>query len=304
LYFTFGDGDIVYVYRYDIEKHEIEKLMEFKDTEMGSIALNGRYLYAETHNWYAPVNGMYIADYYFRHKVDYTVTRIDLFTETAVIIYSDLQTLDDFDKIGELRDWQFVGNRIIMPVFWEEKIWDIEPFPARWKILGVGSSINIATLDMRNFETTVKMEDEKIMLDFGGDLELYGGDIYFATGDECLSRVNIETGGREILNSNIREFSIDGDFLYYINWREGGQLYRVLLDYTREINFDTAVPVYAAEQGYTLSGWRVHNGYIYADIRTEFGDARTWEEGELPNAGRYRIKPDSQEEPYLFYRYE
>lgn len=298
LYFTVNEATGVFVYRYDIEKHEIEKLMKIQGVSSSALALNGRYLYALTYNW--DPTEMYIAEYYFKQKYEFTITRIDLFTENATVIYSDLTSPDDFDKIGELKDWRFVDNWIITPKINEEKIWDKEVFPARWKILRIGSSINITTFDMNNFETLLEMEEEKIMLGFGGDLQLYNGEIYFTTDESGLSRIDIETDKREILNSSIMNFDIDEDFLYYMINNDG--IYRIKLDYTRELNFLEAVAVYpyTPEEGYYLDNWQVHGGYLYADWRPKF---EIWQTGvELSKVGRYKIKIHAQEEPHFLYK--
>ena len=234
------------------------------------------------------------------NRVDFTVTRIDLEVMSAVVVYSDLTNPDDFDKIGETADWQFSGNKIIMPKLNEEKFWDTETEPANWRVLKRSAAVNICTLDMRNYDTMAEIDNERIWLNI---LYLYDGDIYCATGEKGLSRIDTETGKREFINGGILYFCIDGDFLYYTN-PSNGALYRVLLDYTRVINFDTAVEVYAADANYSLENWKVHNGNLYADIRTVFGVGRKWDEGELPDAGRYKIKLDSQEQPYLFYKYK
>ena len=292
LYFTVSDFNSA-VYRYNVENYELAKLIEFKNLQFCNLALNGRYLYIQTYNW-APTD-VYVSEYHLKQKIDYTVTKIDLFTETAAVIYSDLLNLNDFEKIGELKDWRFIDSRIVMPKIDEEKIWDIDVHPARWQILRVGSSINTATLDMNNFETPLEMETERILFDFGGDLKIYDGEIYFAAAESGLNRVDPVTGSREILNLHIRQFDIDGDFLYYIN-DDDSALYRVLLDYTREINFNTTVEVYSE---YNLFNWRVYGGYLYADLM----EALEVAEGMYNNnsTGRYRIKLNSQEKPFLFY---
>ena len=283
LYFTVSDGEKnIFIFRYDTDKHEYEKLIEFQNVNFCVSTLNGRYLYIETYNIELPVSGIMRPD----NRVDFTITRIDLFTETAVVIYSDLKNPDDFDKIGELRDWRFIDNLIIMPKLNEEKIIDNET--KEWIILKTGSVINISTIDMRNFKTpeNMEMENENIMFAFGGDLKIYNGEIYFSTAEKGLSRIDIDTEKREILHRDIQNFSIDDNFLYY---SFDNTIYRVKLDYTREINFNDAVSVYAAEKNYQLNGWKVYKEYIYIDLSSE------------NNSGYYRIKINSVKESYMLY---
>ena len=179
LYFTVSRfTETVYVYRYNIDNHEYEKLMEFHGVNFGNLALNGRYLYVQTCNYERHISGIMRPD----NRVDLTITRIDLFTETAVVIYSNFSNPDDLDMIGELCDWRCVDNRIIMPKIVEEQIWVDND--TGWKLLQIYSTINITTIDMRNIETLIEMEEEKIMLFvFGGNLELYDNEIYFSTFD-------------------------------------------------------------------------------------------------------------------------
>jgi len=114
LYFSVSETNGVSVYRYDIDSHEYEKLMEFQDIGYISIALNGRYLYARIYNWEKSVLSGINPNFY---KADIMITRIDLSAETAVVVCSDIINPDDYDKIAydELKDWRFIDHRIIMP---------------------------------------------------------------------------------------------------------------------------------------------------------------------------------------------
>jgi len=277
-----GIADSVLIFRYDIERHEFEKIIEIDGVTLAELALVGRYLYVQAYNWQSHVSGVRRPD----NRVDFMIARIDLYSETAVVVYSDAANPDDFDKIGDVFDFKFIDNRIIMPVRITEKYWDSEIGNfGDWQVLRTGVAINTSTVDMRSFENLIEIECESIRI--GGSVMLYDDEIYFANFYSGLNRINLETGEREILHERIAEFDIDGDFLYYIIWGEEGQrLYRVRLDYTREINFYTSVLVYEPE--YQLLNWRVNNGYLY---------------GYLQNNGRYRLRLLSESEPFWFYRY-
>ena len=268
------------VFEYDIDKHEYRKLINFQDVHFCVLALNGRYLYVETYNDEQLITEVRRPD----NRVDFSITRIDLFTETAVVVYSDLKNPDNFDKIGELINWRFIDNKIIMPKIDKDQIFNNET--KGWITLKTTSMINITTVDMRSFETLLEMESENILFAFGGDVKLYDGEIYFSTLESGLSRVNTETGKREIIHENIESFSIEDNFLYYLI---DNTLYRIKLDYTRELNFDEAVAVYTPEANYYLNSWKVYNEYIYAELAGE------------DNSGYCRIKIRSQEEPYFLY---
>ena len=276
---TYRENNIC-VFEYDIDKHEYRKLINFQGVQLGVFALNGRYLYVETYNDEPPITGFRIPD----NRVDFSITRIDLFTETAVVVYADLKNPDNLDKIGELINWRFIDNKIIMPKIDKEQIFNNET--RGWITLKTTSMINITTVDMRSFETLLEMESENILFGFGGDAKLYDGEIYFSTLESGLSRVNIETGKREIIHENIESFSIEDNFLYY---SIDNTLYRIKLDYTRELNFDDAVAVYTPETNYYLNSWKVYNECIYAELAGE------------DNSGYCRIKIRSQEEPYFLY---
>ena len=291
LYFAVGRLDkTVHVFRYNVDKYEYEKLMEFENVSFSNLALNSRYLYVQTYNREVHISDMIRPD----DRVDLTITRIDLFTETAVVIYSNFSNPDDLDSIGELNDWRFADNRIFMPKITEEKIWVDND--AGWLVLNTDSAISVTTVDMRNIESLIEIEGEKIMLAFGGSLELYDDEIYFTTGESGLSRVDIKTGEREIIHRNILSFSIERNFLYYML---DNVIYQIKLDYTRNLNFQEAIEIYKLEEGYYTGDWKVHGGYLYVDIRTKYEILSA--NGELPNIGRYKIKVNSQEEPYLLY---
>ena len=291
LYFARGNPGGVYVFRYDIGGGGFAKIKGFRGVEIAELALAGRYLYVQAYNMQPHVSGVRRPD----DRVDIIIARIDLYTLTAVVVYSHEASPEDFDRIGALHDLKFIDNRLIMPVRIQEKVWDAEINPPDWRILRTGTAINITTVDMRNFETLIEIENEMIW----SGIELYDGYIFFTTGESGLSRVNMNTGEREVLHGRAMDFSIDGDFLYYRTWDEWGRIYRVLLDYTHEINFDTAVLVYSADGGYEVSGWSVHRGYLYASLRTEW-EFRN-EHGRLPGEGKYRIRLFSENEPFLFY---
>jgi len=236
----------VFVYRYDIDKYKYEKLMGFQGVEECELVLNGRYLYAQTYTW----ESSRVTNPPTEYKADFAITRIDLYQENAVVVYSDMMNPDDFDKIGDAKDFKFISDKIIMPV---------------------NGSINICNIDMRNIITLIELEEETIR-----NLYIYGDDIYFMS-DKGLSRVNmdvynrydfteqqksdekivlLDSNKREILNANIGNFCIDEDFLYYTLFEEkvvGGiinanglyddliekhsfnTLYRIKLDYSRDI---------------------------------------------------------------------
>ena len=301
LYFTHGDYDYteveskvfgneyetrekiisqgVFVYRFDVDSCEYEKLIEFQGITECEIALNGRYLYAMTYMLgQDPESTLRYPKYI---KTDFTVTRIDLFQENAVIVYSDLMNKDDFAKISDINKFRFIGDKIAMPV---------------------GGSINICNLDMRHIKTLIEFEDENI-----GDLYLYADDIYFISrkiisGNENenfsvetnLCRVSIEaynkyikdsiintdqkiedkalldSGKREILIKDINNFCIDGDFLYY-TLNNNSNFHRIKLDYSRELNFGGAAVIYKPEQGsfFDYYNWKVSGGYLYAAVYQE-----------------------------------
>ena len=289
LYFTItdfsSDDNSVFVFRYDTDIYEYEKLLEIQNARFGNLALNGRYLYAQTYNIERHISDIIRPD----NRVDFTITRIDLFTETAVVVYSDLKNPDDFDKIGELNNWRFIDSRIIMPKIDEEKILDNET--KEWIILKTGSSINISTIDMLNFNTLIEMENENILFAFGGDLKLYNGEIYFSTSENGLSRIDSETGKREILNKNINNFCIDQEFLYY-TVNGDNNLYRIKLDYSRELSFNNTFAVYIPEQGENFVDWKVSSGYLYMVLNTN----------ESGWSCRVKLNSEIEREPYLFYR--
>jgi hypothetical protein len=283
LYFTINESVsgqwFVYVYRYNLDTHEYEKLIEFQEMSDSSLALNGRYLYIQTYNWYRDARSG--SKFSFYYKVDLIVTRIDLFTETAAVIYTALRdedTLINNRTSEELRNWRFIDNKIIMPANYDDRVYD--PKLDDLRTIRTGSAISVSIIDMRNIETLIDMEDEKISFAFGGDLKLYNGEIYFTTGENGLSRVDMKTGKREIIHKNIQSFGIDGDFLYYML---DGVLYRIQLDYTRELVFQDAIEIYTPEE-YSHS-WTVHNEYLYA----------------YSGSGLYRIKLNNVNiEPYFF----
>jgi len=262
LYFTINesvsDKWFVYVYRYNLDTHGYEKLIEFPEMSDSSLALNGRYLYIQTYNWWSDARSG--SKFQFNYKVDLIVTRIDLFTENAVVIYTDLRDEDTLinDKTSEeLKNWRFIDNKIIMPANYDDRVYD--PKLDDLRTIRTGSAINSSIIDMRNIETLINMENEKISFAFGGDLKLYNNEIYFTTGENGLNRVDIKTGKREIIHSNIQSFSIDGDFLYYML---DGVLSKLKLDYTRELVFRDAVEIYTPEE--YLFSWTIHDEYLYA----------------------------------------
>ena len=262
LYFTINESVsgkwFVYVFRYNLDTHECEKLIEFPEMSDSSLALNGRYLYIQTYNWWSDARSG--SKYEFNYKVDLIITRIDLFTETAAVIYTALRNEDNYinDRAGEeLTNWRFIDNKIIMPANYDDRVYD--PKLDDLRTIRKGSAVSTSRIDMRNIETLTDMENEKILFAFGGDLKLYNGEIYFITDESGLSRVDIKTGNREIIHSNIRGFSIDGDFLYYML---DGVLYKLQLDYTRELIFQNAVEIYTPEE--YLYSWTVRNEYLYA----------------------------------------
>jgi hypothetical protein len=287
LYFAINESIsgkwLVYVYRYNLDTHEYEKLIEFQDMSDCNIALNGRYLYIQTYNWYSDARSG--SKFQFNYKVDLIVTRIDLFTETAAVIYTSLRdenTLINNTASEELKNWRFIDNKIIMPANYDDRVYD--PNLDGLRTVRTGSTISTGIIDMRNIETLIDMENEKIMFAFGGDLELYNGEIYFSTSESGLSRIDIKTGKREIIHKNIRSFSIDGNFLYYML---DGVLYRLQLDYTREFVFQDAVAVYTPEHGeYIDNNWKVFKDHLYTTV----------------NGNRCRIKLFSESEPYIFYK--
>ncbi|MCL1858494.1 MAG: hypothetical protein FWF92_04600 [Oscillospiraceae bacterium] len=302
----------VFIYRYDIDKYEYEKLIEFQGIENCDLVLNGRYLYAQTYTW---ESSSVIKDYVY--KADFNITRIDLFQENAVVVYSDLMNREDFDKICDPKDFKFIGDKIIMPVNND---------------VSKKGSINICNVDMQHIITLIEFENEYIR-----DLYLYGDDIYFIS-DKGLSRVNmdiynrynftnqqedekivlLDSKKREILKTDINSFCIDGDFLYYTLFefdlvdgiafadeREDpfvwtklplNTLYRINLDYSRDIYFGGAVAVYTPKPGedFNYHDWKVCAGYLYATINTEDNfENSSW---------RARIKLNSNDKPYLFYK--
>ena len=287
LYFTINESVsgkwLVYVYRYNLDTHEYEKLIEFQEMSDSNLALNGRYLYIQTYNWYSDARSG--SKFQFNYKVDLIVTRIDLFTETAAVIYTALRdenTLINDTASEELKNWRFIDNKIIMPANYDDRVYD--PDLDGLRTVRTGSTISAGIIDMRNIETLIDMENEKILFDSGGDLKLYDGEIYFTTDETGLSRVDIKTGKREILNRNILNFSIDNDFLYYT---VNGAIYRIKLDYTRELNFNDAVAVYTPEQGdHVDENWKVYKDCLYATI----------------NGNLCRVKLFSESEPYIFYK--
>jgi len=283
LYFTINESVsrkwFVYVYRYNIDTHEYEKLIEFKDMSDSNLALNGRYLYIQTYNWYSDARSG--SKFQFNYKVDLVVTRIDLFTETAAVIYTALRdedTLINDTASEELKNWRFINNKIIMPANYDDRVYD--PKLDDLRTIRTGSTISTSIIDMRNIETLIDMENEKILFAFGGDLEIYNDEIYFSTSESGFSRVDVKTGKREIIHRNIQSFSIDGNFLYYIL---DGALYKLQLDYTRELVFQDAVKIYTPEE--YLHNWTVHNEYLYAYSGIEL----------------YRVKLNNvNREPYFF----
>ena len=148
----------VFIYRYDIEKYEYEKLMEFQGVTECEFALNGRYLYAQTYTWEYKrdqVSGKLVKEF----KADFSITRIDLFQENAVVVYSDLMNREDFKKICAPINFKFIADKIAMPVN------------------GIKAQINICNMDMMHIITLIEFENEII-----GDLYLYENDIYFISG--------------------------------------------------------------------------------------------------------------------------
>jgi len=323
LYFTYGgydyipveyEGEIygkktsqgVFVYRYNVDTYEIEKLMEFQGIECCEMVLNGRYLYAMTYTW-----EMSDANNPPRlYKADYSITRIDLYHQNAVVVYSDLSNRDDFDKISEYpNQFKFTDDKIVMPV--------------NNQSLNL-SSISMSSIDMNYIITLIEFEHENIR-----NIYLYDNDIYFMSEQRVgygentvyenrLCRVNIEMYGkylsdyivshpnnddiilldsnkREILHRNIGNFCIDGEYLYY-TFTGDTILYRINLDYSREFSFNSSSTVYTPEQGESFHpfDWKVCGGYLYAIAFTEDGSG---------NSGwRFRQKLYTEQKPYLFYK--
>jgi len=279
---TIAEG--VFIYRYDIENYKVEKLIEFQGITVCELAMNGRYLYAMTYTWTAdPLSTASNPSYI---KTDFNITRIDLFNENAVIVYSDLMNRDDFEKLSDPREFKFIDEKIIMPVNKSS------------------SSINICTIDMHNIKTLIEFNE----LENISNLYLYETDIYFLS-NKGLSRVSIERynqylkefalnpqddqtalldpGKREILNADINNFCIDENFLYY-TLSGGENLYRIKLDYSRAIYFNDSVEVYKSEPGEYLSwGWKVYKGYLYVNSGMNFS---------------FRQKLLSEQERYVFYK--
>jgi len=275
----------VFIYRYNIESREVEKLMEFQGITGCELALNGRYLYAMT---YALETSAATGGFF---KTAFNITRIDLFRENAVIVYSDLMNRDDFDKISDAGDFRFIDDKIVMPVNTENT-----------------SGINICTMDMHNIKKLIEFNGNENIT----NIYLYAGDIYFLSA-KGLCRVSIESynrylreyainqqddkkalldsGKREVLNAGINNFCIDEDFLYYT--LDGDiNLYRIKLDYSRELSFIDTFKVYTPGAGeyFNIGDWKVCGGYLYAILNRG-------------NSGwRYRQKLISENEPYLFYR--
>jgi hypothetical protein len=176
----------LFIYRYDIETYGLEKLIEFQGVTECELALNGRYLYAETYGWEYKKDGEnLIKDY----KADFTITRIDLLYNSAIIVYSDMSNRDDRDKISGAKNFVFSGEKIIMPVN------------------SIKGGINICNIDMLNIAALIEFENEAV-----GDLYLYGDDIYFITMkwsgegentilEKNLCRVNIEAYNRYVKES-------------------------------------------------------------------------------------------------------
>jgi len=262
-----------FIYRYNIDAHELEKLIEFQGVKQCELALNGRYLYAQTYTWaYSAVT----EDYY---KADFGITRIDLYQENAVVVYSDIMNRDDFDKICDPAGFMFTGDKIIMPV---------------------NGMINICNAEMQNIKTLIEFEKEYIR-----DLYFYGDDLYFITNKglcrvsmEIYSKYNFADGQddktvllnankREILNKDIKDFCIDGDFLYY-TLNGNTKLYRIKLDYSRELEFNSAVAIYPT--WVQFNRWKVFDGYLYSTMQI------------VNSAWRCRIKLLSDQEPYYFYK--
>ena len=303
----------VFIYRYDIDKYKYEKLIEFQGITECEFALNGRYIYAQTYTWEtSSVQNDPITKNPVRYKADFTITRIDLYQQNAVVVYSDLMNPDDFDKICDAKDFRFISDKIIMPV--NEDV-------------SKTGSINICNVDMQNIITLIEFENETIR-----DLYLYENDIYFIsdkiTGDgenykieTRFCRVSIDmyekylkntitnkkpqndeekfvlldSKKREILNTNISSFCIDEDFLYY-RLNGDSNLYRIKLDYSRELDFHNTFAVYVPKESedFNFWDWKVCNGYLYATLFTE--------DGSENSAWRCRKKLNFENEPYLFYK--
>ena len=310
-----GEYNGVIICRYNIDTYEYEKLMEFPGVTECEIALNGRYLYARIYSW---ANGLV---YYRSHfKVDLSVVRIDLSEETAVVIYSDYKNPNDVEKIGNPEEFIFMWENIVMPVvnYAPDQITEYkEGMPQEFENMPkiFGSSINICDMDMYGTKTLIKFDGEEVIR----NLYTYENDIYFLS-YKGLSRVNmdaynkyifdpngysedaaapmLDTKQREVLNRNIINFSIDGDFLYYNLLGEAGKMstvYRVKLDYTRELDFKTAVVVYTQEDGRDFTNWKVYKDYLYARI------VIMSESGRGSTVQHFRQKINSSDEPYIFY---
>ena len=320
LYFTYGgqgyaeveyQGEMylqtvskgVCIYRYNIDTYEVEKLIEFQGVDCCGVALNGKYLYAISYTWefHEDTKSMY--------KTDYAITRIDLNRENAVIVYSYVTDRTDFDKISDdPYQFRFINDRIVMPV----NDYSLNK-----------SSINISNAEMNYIVTLIEFEYENIR-----NVYLYDNNIYFmaekwigkgedAVFENRLCRVSIEmydkylmdfvlnpqkgktalldSNKREILRTNVKNFCIDGDFLYYTVNGES-TIYRIILDYSRELNFNTSTLVYTPESGESINphDWIICDMYLYATSVID---------DDLENSGwRYRKKLFSESGPYLFYR--
>ena len=299
----------VFIYRYDIYNDTLEKLIEFQDITECEMALNGRYMYVQTYALTQSANSSGANPSYI--KTDFVITRIDLLDENAVILYSDMANRDDFEKISEMKDFKFMNNKIVMPVN------DTNTFG---KNKGI---INICNMDIKNIAALIELEDEIIKY-----LYLYENDIYFLTEKwtddsykQYLSRVSTESydryikeyivnpetdknkkavldsNKREILSENISSFCIDENFLYYTITGEI-PLYRIKLDYSRELDFYNTFAIYTPKNGEYFNhwDWEVSGNYFYATLNTENDNNSNY------TGWRYRIKLNSEQKPYWFYK--
>jgi len=297
LYFPYGGSGYktagAFVYRFNLDICEYEKLIEFQGVSECELALNGRYLYAEVYNWDYTTYGVDAVMY----KADLNIIRIDLSQEAAVVLYSDMTAPENADKISGAGDFLFADYRIIMPV----NNWSLG-FIAKGEQKLYGSMINICDIDMYDIATLIEFGDEETIR----DLCIYENDIYFMS-EKGLSRVSmdmydysyglfageqkekdsplLDINAREIVSKDVDHFSIDGDFLYY-TLKDESTIYRLKLDYTRELVFETAVDIYTPETGEYIKEWKVYNEYLYIS---------TW------NFVCYRQKLNSNSEPYIFY---
>lgn len=320
IYFTYGGYDTVgveyngemvqkinskgvFIYRYDPDINEYDKLIGFQGVSECSLVLNGRYLFAQTFNW---ETSMVTGEPY---KADFSITRIDLHLENAVVLYSDVVNRDVYDKLCDVENFLFQDEKIFMPVNDSAKS---------------RSTVNICSIDMQNIRTLIE-------LDYGilGNLYLYENYLYFIYNgrlcrvdigdyekyikDEIVERdpdqaIDEEkavfgTEKLEIIDEMITSFCIDGDYLYYTLPEDIGthkNLYRIKLDYSSELKLDGSFAMYKTEKGDSFFNWKVIGETMYATMFPEQTEAG---EGNSFSQYCFRQKLNATEKPYIFYKY-